>query len=325
MRRREFVALVGSVAGWPFAASAQQMLRVGILMNIAASDPEARSRVAALQQRLQELGWAEGRNIKIVVKYPSDQIDDLHHPAAELVASNVDIVVTAGTPAAQAVQKLTKSIPVVMGAVGDPIGAGLVASLARPGGNMTGFSLESTEVVTKRLNLTKELLPSATRVAFLWNPNNASIALQFKETKAVANTIGVHVQSIEAATLADIDSGMLAAAKGRADAVFATSDALQTANRAHIAALAIQYKLPLTGEFKILADAGALFTYGPLVADLWRRAGDYVDKILRGEKPADLPIQQPTKFELTINLKTAKELGLPVPASLLARADEVIE
>jgi putative ABC transport system substrate-binding protein len=328
MKRREFMSLAASAIASPFAARAQQAehaRRVGVLMNLAADDPEARSRISALQRRLQELGWVEQRNIAFEIKYPDEKIDNLSGPASQLVESNVDVIVGAGTPAVQALQKLTKSIPLVIGAGGDPVGAGLVDSLSRPGGNITGFSLQSTEVVTKRLELMREIVPSLARVAFLWNHNNASIALQFKETEAAAGRIGIQIQSIDAATIGEIEAGILAASKGGADAVFATSDATQTANRAHIAALAIRHKLPLTGEFKILASAGALFTYGPHLADLWRRAGEYVDRILRGEKPADLPVQQPTRFELVINLKTAKALGLTLPPTLLARADEVIE
>ena len=331
MRRREFIALVGSAGAmtyWPRLSRAQRaerVRRVGVLMNLAADDLEASARISALQRSLHELGWVELRNIAFEIKYADGRIDILPRLASELVASNVDVIVGAGTPAVQALKMQTNSMPVVIGAGGDPVGAGLVSSLARPGGNITGFSLQSTEVVTKRLQLSGEIVPGLTRLAFLWDPNNASIALQFKETEAAGRAVGVQVQSVEVTTVAQIEAGMLAAAKARADAIFASSDAIQTANRAHIAALAIQHKLPLSAEFKIVASAGALFTYGPSVADLWRRAGGYVDRILKGEKPGDLPVQQPTKFELVINLKTAKALGLTVPPTLLARADEVIE
>ena len=328
MKRREFIALVGGTVAWPLRVCAQQaerVRRVGVLMNLAADDLEARARISALQRSLHERGWVEPRNIAFDIKYADGRIDILPRLASELVAANVDVVVGAGTPAVQTLKMQTNSMPLVIGAVGDPVGAGLVSSLARPGGNITGFSLQSTEVVTKRLQLSAEIVPGLTRLAFLWDPNNASIALQFKETEAAGRAVGVQVQSVEVTTVAQIEAGVLAAAKARADAIFASSDAIQTANRAQIAALAIQHKLPLSAEFKIVASAGALFSYGPSVADLWRRAGEYVDRILKGEKPGDLPVQQPTKFELVINLKTAKALGLTVPPTVLARADEIIE
>ena len=331
MRRREFIALVcgaGAMTYWPRLSRAQRaerVRRVGVLMNLAADDLEARARISAFQGSLHELGWVELRNITFEIKYADGRIDILPRLASELVASNVDVVVGAGTPAVQALKMQTNSMPLVIGAGGDPVGAGLVSNLARPGGNITGFSLQSTEVVTKRLQLSGEIVPGLSRLAFLWDPNNASIALQFKETEAAGRAVGIQVQSVEVTTAAQIEAGILAAAKARVDAIFASSDAIQTANRAHIAAFAIQHKLPLSAEFKIVASAGALFTYGPSVADLWRRAGEYVDRILKGEKPADLPVQQPTKFELVINLNTAKALGLTVPPSLIARADEVIE
>jgi len=328
VKRREFIALVGGTVAWPLRVCAQQaerVRRVGVLMNLAADDLEARARISALQRSLHERGWVEPRNIAFDIKYADGRIDILPRLASELVSSNVDVVVGAGTAAVQALKMQTNSMPLVIGAVGDPVGAGLVSSLARPGGNITGFSLQSTEVVTKRLQLSAEIVPGLTRLAFLWDPNNASIALQFKETEAAGRAVGVQVQSVEVTTVAQIEAGVLAAAKARADAIFASSDAIQTANRAHIAAIAIQHKLPLSAEFKIVASAGALFTYGPSVADLWQRAGEYVDRILKGEKPGDLPVQQPTKFELVINLKTAKALGLTVPPTVLARADEIIE
>ena len=329
MRRRYFIAALGSAAAsWPLKARAQRgerVRRVGVLMNLAADDLEASARISALQRSLHELGWVEPRNIAFEIKYADGRIDVLPRLASELVASSVDVIVGAGTPSVQALKAQTNRIPLVIGAVGDPVGAGLVSSLARTGGNITGFSLQSTEVVTKRLQLSREIVPGLTRLAFLWDPNNASVALQFKETEAAGRAVGVQVQSVEVANVAQIEAGMLAAAKAHADAIFASSDATQTANRAHIAALAIQHKLPLSAEFKVVASAGALFTYGPSVTDLWRRAGGYVDRILKGEQPGDLPVQQPTKFELVINLKTARALDLTIPPTLLARADEVIE
>jgi putative ABC transport system substrate-binding protein len=276
------------------------------------------------KQRLRDLGWVEQLNVAFTIKYPDDNDDRFAKPAAELVASS-DIIVTSGTPPVQALQKLTKTIPIVMASVGDPVGAGLVASLARPGGNVTGFSLQATELATKRLELIKDAVTGLTRVAFLWNPGNPSLALQYQETEEAARKLGITLLSFRVVTLDEIEGGIAAASRAQAHAICATSDGIQTTNRALIAKLAIDYRLPLIGEFKTVADAGALLSYGPTVDDLWRRAAEYVSRILRGEEPADLPIQQPTKFELIINLRTAKVLDLTIPPTLLARADEVIE
>jgi putative ABC transport system substrate-binding protein len=276
------------------------------------------------KQRLRELGWVEQLNVAFAIKYPDDNAGRFAKPAAELVASS-DIIVTSGTPPVQALQELTTTIPIVMASVGDPVGAGLVASLARPGGNVTGFSLQATELATKRLELVRDAVPDLTRVAFMWNPGNPSLALQFRETEEAARKLGIELQSLRVVTLDEIKAGIATASRAKSHAICATSDGLQTTNRTLIAKLAIEHRLPLMGEFKTVADAGALLSYGPAVDDLWRRAAEYVDRILRGENPAELPIQQPTKFELVINLKTAKALDLTIPPALLARADEVIE
>jgi putative ABC transport system substrate-binding protein len=276
------------------------------------------------KQRLRELGWVEQLNVAFEIRYPDDGSDRFAKPAAELVAGS-DIVVTSGTPPVLALQRLTKTIPIVMASVGDPVGAGLVASLARPGGNVTGFSLQATELATKRLEVMREAIPGLKRVAFLWNPGNPSLALQLQETEEAARSLGVGLQSLPVATLDEITAAIAAASRAKAHAICATSDGVQTTNRSLIARLSIEHRLPLMGEFKTVADAGALLSYGPVIDDLWRRAAEYVDRILRGENPAELPIQQPTKFELVVNLRTAKALGLTVPPVLLARADEVIE
>jgi putative ABC transport system substrate-binding protein len=276
------------------------------------------------KQRLRELGWVEQLNIAFEVKYPDDSGDRFSKPAGELVG-NSDILVTSGTPPVQALQKLTKTIPIVMASVGDPVGAGLVASLAKPGGNVTGLSLQATELATKRLEVMRDAIPGLSRVGFLWNPANPSLALQFQETEAAARTLALELRSYRVVTLDDIKAAIAAAARAKAQAICATSDGVQTTNRSLIAKLSIEHRLPLMGEFKVVADAGALVSYGPAVDDLWRRAAEYVSRILRGENPADMPIEQPTKFELVINLKTATALGITVPPALLARADEVIE
>jgi putative ABC transport system substrate-binding protein len=276
------------------------------------------------RKRLRELGWIEQLNVAFEIKYPDDHADRFAKPAAELAASS-DIIVTSGTPPVQALQKLTKTIPIVMASVGDPVGAGLVASLARPGGNVTGFSLQATELATKRLELIRDAVAGLRRVAFMWNPANPSLALQFQETEEAARKLGLELQSLQVVTLDEIKAAIATASRTKAHAICATSDGVQTTNRALLARLAIEHRLPLMGEFKTVAEAGALLSYGPAIDDLWRRAAEYVDRILRGENPAELPVQQPTKFELVINLKTAKALDLAFAPTLLARADELIE
>ena len=328
MKRRELIALVACVSiAWPLVAQAQKPerpRRIGILSLLPATDPRVARQISIFKRRLAELGWSEQANAAFDIKYPDDKQDRFAAPAAELV-STADIIVTSGTPPVQALQKLTSTIPIVMQSVGDPVGAGLVASLARPGGNVTGFSIQATELGTKRLELIREAIPGLSRVAILWNPQNASLALQFRETEEAARKLGIELQSIQAASLDEVSAGIATASRSNAHAVLATSDAVQTTNRVLIGKLAVEHRLPLMGEFRILAEAGALLSYGPDLNDNWLRAAEYVDRILRGDSPADLPIQQPTKFELLINLKTAKALGITVPPLLLGRADEVIE
>ena len=327
MRRRQFIASVGGALAWPLKAKANRPdkpRRVGILALFPASDPRVVVQFEMFRQRLRELGWLEHLNIAFEIKYPEDSVDKFAKPAAELVASS-DIIVTSGTPPVQALQRLTRNTPIVAASIGDPVGAGLVASLARPGGNVTGFSLQATELATKRLEVIRDAIPGLTRLALLWNPENPSLALQFEETEEAANKLGLELLSLRVITLTDIRSAIAAASQAQAHAICATSDGVQTANRALIAKLAIDHMLPLMGEFKTVAEAGALLSYGPAVDDLWRRAAEYADRILRGENPAELPIQRPTKFELVINLKTARAIGLIVPPMLLARADVVIE
>ena len=237
----------------------------------------------------------------------------------------MDVVVTHGTPAVQALQKASPAVAIVFATIGDPVGAGIVDSLARPGGNVTGLSLIATDLGTKRLEILKEALPHLRRVAMLSNPANASLVLQVSETEAAARLLGVQFKAIAVKSSDDLETGVEAALAVRADAIITTSDSIQVSERARIVELAMRNRLPVIGEFREIAGAGALLSYGPNRVDMWRRAGDYVDKILKGARPNDLPIEQPTRFELLINLKTAKALGLEVPPTLLARADEVIE
>jgi len=260
------------------------------------------------------------------IRYAGTNLAQLPALAAELIhQGNVEVLVTHGTPPVQAAQRASNVLPIVFATIGDPVGAGIVASLARPGGNVTGLSLIATDLGAKRLEILKETLPRLNCVAMLWNPNNASLALQFKETQAAAQVLGLQFQSLPATTLDDFEPSIKTAANARCDAVISTSDTIQISQRAKIIATAIRHGLPVIGEFREIADAGAILSYGPSRADMWRRATEYVDKILKGTRAGDLPVEQPTRFDLVINLKTAKTLGLEIPPTLLARADEVIE
>ena len=326
MRRREFITLLGgTVLARPLAARAQQRPSIGVLLAYIAADPQSQARVTAFKTTLQQLGWTEGRNVTFEFRYAEGKLDRLAVLATELVRMNVDVILTAGTEPIDAARKATTTIPIVMATVGDPVSAGFVASLARPGGNVTGFSLFATELSAKRLALLKETLPGLKRLAMIWNPDNASVVLKSKEIEAAARVLGVQIQSLQIRNAEDIEKILEPAGLANVDAVITTEDALQVIYRARIIALARQVGIPVAAEFGELARAGALISYGPSVVDLWRRAAGHVDKILRGVKPVDIPVEQPTKFELVINLKIAKALGLTVPPQIVARADEVIE
>ncbi|MBI4246272.1 MAG: ABC transporter substrate-binding protein, partial [Candidatus Rokubacteria bacterium] len=239
--------------------------------------------------------------------------------------TKVDVIVTAGTETIQAVSKATKSIPVVMATVGDPVGIGVVASLGRPGGNVTGLSLFGTEISEKRMDLLKATLPKLVRVAIVWNPANASVVLKFKAADAAARAMGLTVQSLETQRLSDLEVNIPAAAREGADAIFTEDEGVLLANRARLIDLATRFRLPVVSEFKEIVDAGGLWSYGPNIPAVHRRAATYVAKILKGAKPADLPVEQPTKFEFVVNLKSAKTLGLTIPQSVLVRADALIQ
>jgi putative ABC transport system substrate-binding protein len=299
--------------------------RIGILLGQAECDPYTQSLLSALRLGLQDRGWAEGRNVVLEIRYLDGRPDRAPALAAELVRSNVDIIVTAGTELILAAQKASSTLPVVMAGIGDPVGSGIVASLARPGGHVTGLSLIAPELAGKRLELAQETLPGLAHVAILWNPNNASVTLRFKETEAAARGMGLNLHSIEARQPSDFEKGLQAAARAGAQALITTEDALMTGHRAEIIRLAIRYRLPAISGLRMFADADSLLSYGPSSPDLWRRAAGYVDRIFAGTKPADLPVEQPTKFELIINLKTASTLGLTLPRTVLLRADEVIQ
>lgn len=325
MTRREFITLIGgTAAAWPLAVRAQQRIYTIGYLNAGAFDPISPVLTSFLNA-LPELGWIEGKNVVIEYRFAENRLERLPEFAAELVRLKVDVIVGIGTLAPLAAKRATTTIPIVMTAAGDPLGSGLVASLARPGGNVTGMSLMAPELGGKRLELLKELLPRLARVAVLWNAANPYAALVFKETQTAGRALGIEVQSLEVRSPDDFYGAFETVRREHPDALITVEDPLSFNHRKLIADFAAGQLLPTLHGFKEDVAAGALMSYGANLADLSRRAAGYVDKILRGAKPADLPVQQPTKFDLVINLTTAKALGLDVPPTLLARADEVIE
>jgi putative ABC transport system substrate-binding protein len=325
LRRRDFITLLGGVTvAWPLAARAQQGKRpiVGFLGD---STPLAESeRAAAFARRLHDLGWIEGRTIAIEYRWADGRSDRLAEIAAEFARLKVDIIVTGGTPAVMAAKQAAPVVPIVFAAVGDPVGVGFVTSLARPGGNVTGLSALTADLAGKRLDLLRELVPDLGRLAIMGNVGNPLTALELGELQAAARPLGLQLDTLEIRRPQDIASA-LEAVKGRADTLYVCQDLLTRANRLRINTLTLAARLPVMHASREFIEAAGLISYGPNFPDLYRRTADYVDKILRGAKPADLPVEQPTKFELVVNLTTAKALGLEVPPTLLARADEVIE
>ena len=329
MERRTFLAtLVGGLLAAPLAAEAQpreKLPRVGYLSPGSPSEPLRRRRLEAFRQGLRELGYVEDQNIVIEPRWAEGKYDRYPALAADLVRLKVDVIVPVGGAATQAVQQATRTIPIVMSVVIDPVGSGLVASLARPGGNVTGLTIMASDLVGKQLELLKEVVPKVSRVALLWNPANPGSAPQLRQVEAAAQALGVRLQPLEARGPQEIDSAFAAMNRERAGALLILPDAIFGNQQWQIAELAAKKHLPSilgVGEY---AEAGGLMTYSANNLDLERRAATFVDKILKGAKPADLPVEQSTKFELVINLKTAKTLGLSIPASLLSRADEVIQ
>ena len=317
------VALIIVVAPLPAdAQQAQPIPRLGFLAS--ASADVTQSLLAAFQQELRALGYVEGKTILIESRYAAGDFARLPDLAGELVHLPVDVILTEGAPAAQAAQQRTTTIPIVIGNAGDPAGMGLVASLARPGGNITGLSQMSPELMGKRLELLKEMVPSASRVAVLFNPVNPASPLQLKELQATAPTLGVTLLPFEAQVAHDIDRAFTAMHQERVEALIVMGDAMLGTHQSRVVELAAQARLPATYNLRAFVDAGGLMSYGTHVEDLYRRAATYVDKILKGTKPADLPVEQPTKFALIINLKTAQALGLTLSPTLRMLADEVI-
>ena len=325
MKRREFITLLGgAVSAWPVTARAQQA-KLPTIGFLGAATPSAWSeRVAAFLQRLRELGWIEGRTVAIEYRWAEGRPESFAEIAAEFVRLKVNAIVVAGTPAIIAAKQATLVVPIVFVGAGDPVGTGLVASLARPGGNVTGLSSQGTETVGKRLELLRELIPGLRRLAIMGNVDNPASVLEMLDVQAAARTHGLQVDQLEIRQAGDINPAFQAL-KGGADALYVPADPLVIANRIRINTFALVARLPTMYTFREYVEAAGLMAYGANFPDLFRRAADYVDKILRGAKPADIPIEQPTKFDLIINLTTAQALGLDVPATLLARADEVIE
>ncbi len=328
MQRREFIALLGSAtasAAWPLAAGAQTQPKIPRVGFIAGSSLAATEHtLGAFRKALIELGYVEGQSIALEVRYAEGRMERIPELVAELLDLKMDLLVAGVSSAALAAKKATRTIPIVMVAP-DPVGLGLVASLARPEGNLTGLSYFNEAIVGKRLELLKELVPGLARVAVLKNPLMEVHAIFWKDTEAAARTLGVALQPLEVRGPEDFEAAFAAATRGNAQALIAFDDALTLAHRPRIVALAASSRLPAMYGLREFPDEGGLMSYGPSFVILFRRAASFVDKILNGAKPADLPVEQPTKFELVINRKTATALGLTVPPALLAQADDVIE
>jgi putative tryptophan/tyrosine transport system substrate-binding protein len=325
MNRRSFITLLGgAAAAWPLAARAQQPAMPVIGFIVAGTPLSHGQWVAAFVQRLRELGWIEGRTIAIEYRWGEGRNERFAEIAAEFVRRKVDVIVTSATAAVVVAKQATSVIPIVFAAAGDPVGTGLVASLARPGGNITGLSIQQTDVAAKRLELLREVVPGLGRLAILANVGSPSAVLDMREVQATARTLGLEVLTLEIRRGEDI-APAFEALKGRADAFYVCIDPLVGTHRIRINTLALATRLPTMHGSREFVEAGGLMSYGANVPDLLRFAADYVDKILRGAKPGDIPVEQPRKFDLIINLTTAKALGLTIPEAFLLRANEVLE
>jgi putative ABC transport system substrate-binding protein len=332
MRRREFIVLLGSIAAaWPRAVQAQQpkkVPRIGFLMTGSLERPEARATLNALSQGLRELGYFDGQNIVIEVRAADSKFERFPALMSELIALKVDVIVAANSLSGRAAQQATTTIPIVVPVMGDPVADGLVATLARPGGNITGLTFLGPELVPKRLALLKEALPSASQVTALWHPGaygERTMNAMVRETEAAGLALGLRVRFVAVQGPDELDQAFSAISAEYTDAVMVFPSPMLFTERRRIVDLAGKLRLPLISMGKEFVELGGLMSYGADIIDFIRRGATYVDKILKGAKPADLPVEQPTKFELFINLKTAKGLGIEIPATLLARADEVIE
>jgi putative ABC transport system substrate-binding protein len=329
MKRRDFIMLVGGAAAWPVAAGAQQgerMRRVVFLHALARNDPEVRTRVAAFRQGLETLGWMENRNVQVEHRFSAGDFAQMQAHATELVSSAPDLIVASGSPVVAALKHASRTIPIVFSAVIDPVGQGFVASLSRPGGNITGFTLIDFPIMGKWLELLKEIAPGLRRMTFMFSPPTAPwVPLFLRELGAAPASLGVELLEIPVHDEAEIKAAITAFAREPGGGLIISPDPFMNTHRGLVMALATQYRLPAIHGFRQHVTDGALMSYGPDTADIVRRSASYVDRILKGEKPAELPVQAPIKFELVINLKTAKALGLEVPLQLQQLADEVIE
>jgi putative tryptophan/tyrosine transport system substrate-binding protein len=325
-RRREVITLLGGAAAtWPLAARAQQTGKLPTIGFLGSTTPAAQSQLtAAFVQRLRELGWIEGQTVAIEYRWAEGRSERFAEFAADFVRLKVDVILTHNTPPVLAAKQATSVIPIVFATAADPVGTGVVASLARPGGNVTGLSSQTPDVAGKRIELLREVVPGLRRLAILANPDNSYVALELHEAQAAARMLGLEVDLFEIRRAENI-APAFETVKGRAEALYVMPDPVMFIHRLRINTLALGARLPTMHSLREYVEASGLISYGPSWSDQWRRAADYIDKILRGAKPADLPVQQPTKFDLIINLTTAQALGLTVPPTLLARADEVIE
>jgi putative ABC transport system substrate-binding protein len=329
MRRREFIRLLGGAAvAWPLAARAQQpsgVRRIGVFLPSAAADPETMSRITALSQGLQELGWTDGRNMRIEFRFGAGNAEQYRKIAAELIALSPDVVVALGTLVVGALQGTTRKVPIVFTGVTDPVGGGIVESLARPGSNATGFASPEYGTSGKYLDLLKQIAPRLTRVAVTRDPANTAGTAQFAAIQAVAPSLGMEARPFDVRDAGEIERAIAAFARQPDGGLIVPQSAPAQLHRELIISLADRHRLPAVYSARFYVRDGGLISYGPDPADQFRRAAGYVDRILKGEKPADLPVQAPVKYELAVNLKTAKALGFTVPPALLATADEVIE
>jgi putative ABC transport system substrate-binding protein len=328
MRRREFIMLIGAALAWPHAARAQQtgaMRRIGVLVNNVETDPEVQGQIAAFRQSLEQLGWSEGRNIHIELRFTANNYEQLPHLAQELVALNPDVVFATTTPAVKALQARTRTIPIVFVYASDPVGAGLVSSLARPGGNITGLLLYEDSITGKWLGMLKEISPPLVRAALLANPKGFTYDYFLRSSKTIAPALGIEIVPAPVENDVDIERHIEALARAPNGGLFVPPDITTVQHRDLVIALAARYRLPAVYAFRYFAAAGGLMSYSIDIREQHRQAASYVDRILRGANPAELPVQAPTKYQTVVNLKTAKTLGFDVPPTLLVRADEVIE
>jgi putative ABC transport system substrate-binding protein len=325
MNRRETLFAILALSAIPLAARAQQSTKLPTIGFLGSGSPSGTSHwVDAFSGRLRDLGWSEGRNVKIEYRWAEGRTERSAQIAAEFVRLKVDVIVTYGTAAVMVAKQATSVIPIVFATAGDPVGNAIVASLARPGGNVTGMSILETDTSAKRLELLRELVPSINRLAIIAHVGSAGAMREVRELETVGGTLGLQTSSIEIRQAEDI-APAVKALKGRWDALFVATDPLVFSNRTQISTLALGARLPTICNYQEYAEAGCLMSYGPNVPDMWRRAADVVNKVLRGTKPSEIPVEQPTKFDLVINLKTAKALRITVPQSIFVRADRVIE